>query len=216
MLSSVLQTSYTLCTSILLNQSSYFFCFGLWTQKNRVGGQNLFVYWFDCVFCICFCWWFSKSAGCWVHKFANLFPEILAPLSPWASPPVGETHMLPGIFLSKVQSWQKWIILNFPWVEIRTLIQPLFMTPKSVAVLGSTSTGWCSDVTVIGMFICCQYAPLLHVYSPGSYARILFVDFGSALNTFIPALVQDTLWTQSVQLHLQVDYRLPDWLEKAL
>lgn len=46
--------------------------------------------------------------------------------------------------------------LIFPWVEIRTLIQLLFMTPKSVEV--STSTGWCSDVTVLGMFICCQYA----------------------------------------------------------
>lgn len=62
------------------------------------------------------------------------------------------------------------------------------MTPKSAEVLVSTSTGWCSDVTVLGMFIYCQYAPLLHVY-----ARILFVDFGSALNAFIAAFLQDTL-----------------------
>uniref|UniRef100_A0A8C5N999 Reverse transcriptase domain-containing protein n=1 Tax=Gouania willdenowi TaxID=441366 RepID=A0A8C5N999_GOUWI len=34
---------------------------------------------------------------------------------------------------------------------------------------------------------------LQHLDSPGSYARILFVDFSSAFNTIIPALLQDKL-----------------------
>ena len=34
---------------------------------------------------------------------------------------------------------------------------------------------------------------LQHVDSPGTYARILFVDFSSAFNTILPALLQATL-----------------------
>ncbi|KAF7653890.1 hypothetical protein LDENG_00077400 [Lucifuga dentata] len=34
---------------------------------------------------------------------------------------------------------------------------------------------------------------LQHLDSPGTYARILFVDFSSAFNTIIPALLQDKL-----------------------
>ncbi|XP_049914655.1 uncharacterized protein LOC126398998 [Epinephelus moara] len=39
---------------------------------------------------------------------------------------------------------------------------------------------------------------LQHLDSPGTYARILFVDFSSALNTIIPALLHDKLSQLSV------------------
>ncbi|KAK3569434.1 hypothetical protein QTP86_030061 [Hemibagrus guttatus] len=39
---------------------------------------------------------------------------------------------------------------------------------------------------------------LQHLDSPGSYARILFVDFSSALNTIIPALLRDKLFQLNV------------------
>ena len=39
---------------------------------------------------------------------------------------------------------------------------------------------------------------LHHLESSGSYARILFVDFSSAFNTILPALLQDKL----TQLHV--------------
>ena len=44
---------------------------------------------------------------------------------------------------------------------------------------------------------------LQHLDTAGTYARILFVDFSSAFNTIIPALLQDKL------SQLQVDHRLP-------
>ena len=34
---------------------------------------------------------------------------------------------------------------------------------------------------------------LQHLDTPGSYTRILFVDFSSAFNTIIPAVLQDKL-----------------------
>ncbi|KAK3539767.1 hypothetical protein QTP70_013200 [Hemibagrus guttatus] len=39
---------------------------------------------------------------------------------------------------------------------------------------------------------------LQHLDSPGSYARILFVDFSSAFNTIIPALLRDKLFQLNV------------------
>ncbi|KAK3544058.1 hypothetical protein QTP86_000868 [Hemibagrus guttatus] len=39
---------------------------------------------------------------------------------------------------------------------------------------------------------------LQHLDSPGSYARILFVDFSSAFNTIIPALLRDNLFQLNV------------------
>src|SRR4029434_9821374 len=39
---------------------------------------------------------------------------------------------------------------------------------------------------------------LQHLDSPGTYARILFVDFSSAFNTIAPALLQDKLTQLSV------------------
>ncbi|KAK3508089.1 hypothetical protein QTP70_013446 [Hemibagrus guttatus] len=39
---------------------------------------------------------------------------------------------------------------------------------------------------------------LQHLNSPGSYARILFVDFSSAFNTIIPALLRDKLFQLNV------------------
>ncbi|KAK3570803.1 hypothetical protein QTP86_026345 [Hemibagrus guttatus] len=37
-----------------------------------------------------------------------------------------------------------------------------------------------------------------HLDSPGSYARILFVDFSSAFNTIVPALLRDKLFQLNV------------------
>src|SRR4029434_1965175 len=39
---------------------------------------------------------------------------------------------------------------------------------------------------------------LQHLYTSGTYVRILFVDFSSAFNTIIPALLQDKLSQLSV------------------
>ncbi|KAK3549708.1 hypothetical protein QTP86_007159 [Hemibagrus guttatus] len=39
---------------------------------------------------------------------------------------------------------------------------------------------------------------LQHLDSPGSYARILFMDFSSAFNTIIPALLRDKLFQLNV------------------
>ncbi|KAK3561510.1 hypothetical protein QTP86_006172 [Hemibagrus guttatus] len=39
---------------------------------------------------------------------------------------------------------------------------------------------------------------LEHLDSPGSYARILFVDFSSAFNTIVPALLRDKLFQLNV------------------
>ncbi|KAK3568136.1 hypothetical protein QTP86_031239, partial [Hemibagrus guttatus] len=39
---------------------------------------------------------------------------------------------------------------------------------------------------------------LQHLDSPGSYARILFVDFSSTFNTIVPALLRDKLFQLNV------------------
>ncbi len=52
---------------------------------------------------------------------------------------------------------------------------------------------------------------LQHLDKPGTYARILFVDFSSAFNTIIPDTLQKKLTQLSVpRLHLSVDHQLPD------
>ncbi|KAK9513240.1 hypothetical protein VZT92_026789 [Zoarces viviparus] len=38
-----------------------------------------------------------------------------------------------------------------------------------------------------------QHYMLQHLDSPGTYARVLFVDFSSAFNTIIPAILQSKL-----------------------
>ncbi|KAM8848941.1 uncharacterized protein ACB058_012437 isoform 1-T1 [Synchiropus picturatus] len=50
---------------------------------------------------------------------------------------------------------------------------------------------------------------LEHLDCPGTYARILFVDFSSAFNTILPALLEDRL------RQLDMDYRLPDQPKSA-
>ncbi|XP_053722223.1 uncharacterized protein LOC128759371 [Synchiropus splendidus] len=48
-----------------------------------------------------------------------------------------------------------------------------------------------------------------HLDSPGTYAKFLFVDFSSAFNTILPALLEDKL------RQLNVPYRLPDQPDPA-
>ena len=48
------------------------------------------------------------------------------------------------------------------------------------------------------------YFTLQHLDSPAFYARILFVDFSSAFNTIIPALLQDKLSQLNVPDSLQL------------
>ncbi|TWW53686.1 hypothetical protein D4764_0211190, partial [Takifugu flavidus] len=64
---------------------------------------------------------------------------------------------------------------------------------------------------------------LQHLDSPGTYARILFVDFSSAFNTILPALLQDKLSQLSVPAslcrwitHFLTDQRQHVWLGKSL
>ncbi len=51
---------------------------------------------------------------------------------------------------------------------------------------------------------------LQHLDRPGTYVRILFVDFSSAINTIIPDTLQNKLTQLSVHLRLSVDHQLPD------
>ncbi len=49
---------------------------------------------------------------------------------------------------------------------------------------------------------------LQHLDRPGTYVRILFVEFSSAFNTIIPDTLQNT--SHHPHLHLSVDHQLPD------
>ncbi len=52
---------------------------------------------------------------------------------------------------------------------------------------------------------------LEHLDKPGNYARILFVDFSSAINTIMPDLLSEKTDTAlCAHLHLSVDHQLPD------
>ena len=56
---------------------------------------------------------------------------------------------------------------------------------------------------------------LQHLDSPGTYARMLFVDFSSAFNTIMPSPPHQTHPAHCTRLHLSVDYELPDRQESA-
>ncbi|TWW53951.1 putative RNA-directed DNA polymerase from transposon BS [Takifugu flavidus] len=147
----------------------------------------------------------NDSASVWrgLRQITDYRPQAskdhLPPVPP--PPPLHSPSLTINIFNSSLESCQ------VPACLKTSIIVPVPKKPRITGLndyrpVALTSFAYRANRSVDDAVNLALHSILQHLDSPGTYARILFVDFSSAFNTIRPALLQDKLSQLSVPASL--------------